>query len=130
MTCWRWLILPKGWTIKNRIAKAAMEENMADAYQARSVHLMRLYQAWADGGAGLIITGNMMVDGLAMTRRLRRGVEKGSATGQIQARGGNWPVRRCSVLAADQSPRPLDAGQPGANSVGAVGGIDGSGQHA
>lgn len=68
MTCWRWLILPKGWTIKNRIAKAAMEENMADAYQARSVHLMRLYQAWADGGAGLIITGNMMVDGLAMTR--------------------------------------------------------------
>lgn len=68
MTCWRWLILPKGWTIKNRIAKAAMEENMADAYQARSVHLMRLYQAWADGSAGLIITGNMMVDGLAMTR--------------------------------------------------------------
>ena len=61
---------------------------------------------------------------------LRRGVEKGSATGQIQSRGGNWPVRRCSVLAADQSPRPLDAGQPGANSVGAVGGIDGSGQHA
>jgi 2,4-dienoyl-CoA reductase-like NADH-dependent reductase (Old Yellow Enzyme family) len=28
---------------------------------------MRLYQAWADGGAGLIITGNVMVDGRAMT---------------------------------------------------------------
>ncbi|AZD02092.1 NADH:flavin oxidoreductase/NADH oxidase family protein [Pseudomonas chlororaphis] len=61
------LILPNGSTIKNRVAKAAMEENMADADQAPSEELMRLYQAWADGGAGLIITGNVMVDGRAMT---------------------------------------------------------------
>lgn len=61
------LMLPNGSTIKNRIAKAAMEENMADADQAPSEELMRLYQAWADGGAGLIITGNVMVDGRAMT---------------------------------------------------------------
>lgn len=61
------LKLPNGSTIKNRIAKAAMEENMADAEQAPSEALMRLYQAWADGGAGLIITGNVMVDGRAMT---------------------------------------------------------------
>lgn len=61
------LLLPNGSTIKNRIAKAAMEENMADAEQAPSEDLMRLYQAWADGGAGLIITGNVMVDGRAMT---------------------------------------------------------------
>ena len=61
------LQLPNGSTIKNRIAKAAMEENMADLEQAPSEALMRLYQAWADGGAGLIITGNVMVDGRAMT---------------------------------------------------------------
>ncbi|MGR3892935.1 NADH:flavin oxidoreductase/NADH oxidase family protein [Pseudomonas sp. 1176_21] len=61
------LMLPNGSTIKNRIAKAAMEENMADADQAPSKDLLRLYQAWADGGAGLIITGNVMVDGRAMT---------------------------------------------------------------
>ena len=61
------LMLPNGSSIKNRIAKAAMEENMADADQAPSEELMRLYQAWADGGAGLIITGNVMVDGRAMT---------------------------------------------------------------
>lgn len=61
------LMLPNGSTIKNRIAKAAMEENMADADQAPSEELMHLYQAWADGGAGLIITGNVMVDGRAMT---------------------------------------------------------------
>ena len=61
------LMLPNGSTLKNRIAKAAMEENMADTDQAPSEELMRLYQAWADGGAGLIITGNVMVDGRAMT---------------------------------------------------------------
>ncbi|WP_313514507.1 NADH:flavin oxidoreductase/NADH oxidase family protein [Pseudomonas sp.] len=61
------LTLPNGSSIANRIAKAAMEENMADADQAPSDKLMRLYQAWADGGAGLIISGNVMVDSRAMT---------------------------------------------------------------
>lgn len=61
------LTLPSGAVIPNRIAKAAMEENMADADHAPSAALLQLYQAWADGGAGLIITGNVMVDGRAMT---------------------------------------------------------------
>ncbi|WP_354227388.1 NADH:flavin oxidoreductase/NADH oxidase family protein [Bradyrhizobium sp. F1.4.3] len=61
------LTLPNGSVIPNRIAKAAMEENMADADQAPSQKLMRLYESWADGEAGLIITGNVMVDGRAMT---------------------------------------------------------------
>jgi 2,4-dienoyl-CoA reductase-like NADH-dependent reductase (Old Yellow Enzyme family) len=60
------LTLPSGSSIPNRIAKAAMEENMADADQAPSEKLMRLYQAWAGGGAGLLISGNVMVDGRAM----------------------------------------------------------------
>ncbi|PVX81834.1 NADH:flavin oxidoreductase/NADH oxidase family protein [Paraburkholderia unamae] len=61
------LALPNGSTIRNRIAKAAMEENMANADHAPSESLMRLYQAWAEGGAGLLITGNVMVDSRAMT---------------------------------------------------------------
>ncbi|WP_426411113.1 NADH:flavin oxidoreductase/NADH oxidase family protein [Bradyrhizobium ganzhouense] len=61
------LTLPNGSVIPNRIAKAAMEENMADADQAPSEELMRLYTSWADGEVGLIITGNVMVDGRAMT---------------------------------------------------------------
>lgn len=67
MNVFNQLSLPNGSIIPNRIAKAAMEENMADANHAPSVKLMRLYQAWADGGAGLIITGNVMVDNRAMT---------------------------------------------------------------
>ena len=61
------LTLPNGSVIPNRIAKAAMEENMADADHAPSPELMRLYKFWADGEVGLIITGNVMVDARAMT---------------------------------------------------------------
>jgi len=61
------LQLPNGQVIGNRIAKAAMEENMADADQAPSEALMRLYQAWAEGEPGLILTGNVMIDRRAMT---------------------------------------------------------------
>ena len=44
-----------------------MEENMADEGQIPSKALLRLYQRWANGGTGLLVTGNVMVDGRAMT---------------------------------------------------------------
>ena len=59
--------LPCGSTLPNRLAKAAMEENMADKGQIPGPALLRLYQRWANGGTGLLITGNVMVDGRAMT---------------------------------------------------------------
>jgi 2,4-dienoyl-CoA reductase-like NADH-dependent reductase (Old Yellow Enzyme family) len=61
------LTLPNGTVLRNRIAKAAMEENMAEAGQLPGPALLALYDAWAAGGAGLIITGNVMVDQRAMT---------------------------------------------------------------
>lgn len=61
------LRLPNGAVIPNRIAKAAMEENLADGDHAPGEALMTLYRRWARGGAGLIITGNVMVDRYALT---------------------------------------------------------------
>ncbi|WP_137820571.1 NADH:flavin oxidoreductase/NADH oxidase family protein [Pseudomonas sp. 2FG] len=61
------LRLPSGAVIPNRIAKAAMEENLADDDHAPGEALVRLYRRWAEGGAGLIITGNVMVDRHALT---------------------------------------------------------------
>lgn len=61
------LKLPNGQTIGNRIAKAAMEENLADTEQVPDQALFRLYQAWAEGEAGLLLTGNVMIDRRAMT---------------------------------------------------------------
>ncbi|WP_462174141.1 NADH:flavin oxidoreductase/NADH oxidase family protein [Pseudoalteromonas xiamenensis] len=59
--------LPNGTVIKNRIAKAAMEENLADENNLPSNELFNLYGAWAEGGSGLIISGNVMIDKRAMT---------------------------------------------------------------
>jgi len=39
-------------TIPNRIAKAAMEENMADDGQVPGDALINLYRQWGQGGAG------------------------------------------------------------------------------
>ena len=40
---------------------------MADVGQVPGPTLLRLYKNWAEGGTGLLITGNVMVDGRAMT---------------------------------------------------------------
>ena len=61
------LTLPNGAVVPNRIAKAAMEENMADGQQLPADALRHLYQCWAKGGAGLILSGNVMIDPTAMT---------------------------------------------------------------
>jgi len=67
MSIFKHLELPNGSTIPNRIAKAAMEENMANEYFAPSDAMIRLYETWSQGGSGLLITGNVMVDSRAMT---------------------------------------------------------------
>lgn len=56
-----------GLTIKNRLVKAAMKENLATQEQLPGAELFNLYSRWAQGGVGLIITGNVMIDHLAMT---------------------------------------------------------------
>ncbi|HEY4079701.1 MAG TPA: NADH:flavin oxidoreductase/NADH oxidase family protein [Burkholderiaceae bacterium] len=61
------LVLPNGATLPNRLAKASMEENMAAPGQLPGEAIYGLYQAWARGGAGLILTGNVMIDGRALT---------------------------------------------------------------
>lgn len=59
--------LPCGLTLKNRLVKASMEENLANAQQLPDQALNNLYSKWAAGGVGLILTGNVMIDHLAMT---------------------------------------------------------------
>ena len=61
------LPLPCGAVLPNRLGKAAMEENLAEAGQLPGATLTDLYRCWSQGGTGLLITGNVMVDGSAMT---------------------------------------------------------------
>ncbi len=62
------LTLPNGSTIPNRICKAAMEENLAvQPGQYPGEKLFSLYRQWAQGGTGLLLSGNVMVDPSALT---------------------------------------------------------------
>ena len=49
-----------GKSTKNRIFKSAMEEQLAQNDQP-SEKLIRLYDTWAKGGVGVLVTGNVMV---------------------------------------------------------------------
>jgi len=61
------LTLKNGTSLINRIGKAAMEESLCDANHGPSAALISLYKNWSAGGAGLLITGNVMVDRTALT---------------------------------------------------------------
>jgi 2,4-dienoyl-CoA reductase-like NADH-dependent reductase (Old Yellow Enzyme family) len=56
------LELPCGEVLPNRLAKAAMTEGLADHRGRPGERLGRLYRAWSEGGAGLLITGNVQID--------------------------------------------------------------------
>jgi 2,4-dienoyl-CoA reductase-like NADH-dependent reductase (Old Yellow Enzyme family) len=61
------LVLRSGGVLRNRVAKAAMEEGMAGDAQLPDERLISLYRRWRAGGAGLLITGNVMVHAEALT---------------------------------------------------------------
>ena len=56
------LTLPCGAVIPNRICKAAMTEGLADPAGVPTQELERLYGLWSDGGAGLLLSGNIVID--------------------------------------------------------------------
>lgn len=60
------MILPNGTIISNRIAKSAMSENLSNRYHAPTPVLIEVYKKWAKSGAGLLITGNIMIDSKAI----------------------------------------------------------------
>jgi len=60
------LTLPNGSVLPNRIAKSAMSENLSDKLHRPTKVLIGAYREWAQSGAGLLITGNVMVNANAI----------------------------------------------------------------
>ncbi len=54
--------LPCGAVLPNRIAKAAMTEGLSAGDNRANARYVELYRRWGEGGAGLLITGNVLVD--------------------------------------------------------------------
>ncbi|MBK9328798.1 MAG: NADH:flavin oxidoreductase/NADH oxidase family protein [Sphingobacteriales bacterium] len=58
--------LKNGTLIKNRLLKSAMSEALGEANGAPKSALATLYGTWANGGIGICVTGNVMIDHRAL----------------------------------------------------------------
>lgn len=61
------VLLPCGVELPNRVLKSAMSETLADETRAPNADLNVLYRRFSSGGAGLLITGNVMIDRRAIS---------------------------------------------------------------
>ncbi len=121
--------LPCGATIGNRLCKAALTEGLADAGNRATARHERLYRAWSEGGAGLVITGNVQVDRRYLERpgnvvidlnggieELKRFAAAGTAHGNHLWMQINHPGRQTptSVCRAPVAPSAIPLELPGA----------------
>jgi len=71
------LTLPCGAVLQNRIGKGAMTEGLADSNDNATKRHDTLYGTWSDGGAGMLLTGNVMVDRRYLERPYDEGMRLG-----------------------------------------------------
>jgi 2,4-dienoyl-CoA reductase-like NADH-dependent reductase (Old Yellow Enzyme family) len=104
------LTLQCGVTLPNRIAKAAMTEGLGDVEGHATARSVALYRQWGQSGAGLLLTGNVLIDrrflerprnvavdgndGLAELRTLARAAQAGGAQCWVQI---NHPGRQAGL---------------------------------
>jgi 2,4-dienoyl-CoA reductase-like NADH-dependent reductase (Old Yellow Enzyme family) len=87
------LALPCGATLRNRLAKAAMTEGLADPWLRATARHERLYRTWSEGGAGLLITGNVQVDRFDLERPANVAIDRsapGTCDAEARARLAAW----------------------------------------
>jgi 2,4-dienoyl-CoA reductase-like NADH-dependent reductase (Old Yellow Enzyme family) len=78
------LALRSGIILPNRLAKAATSEHLADRRGAPTHQLVTAYRALALSGAGLMISGNVMVDGSALEAPRNVVIEDGRHLEQLR----------------------------------------------
>jgi 2,4-dienoyl-CoA reductase-like NADH-dependent reductase (Old Yellow Enzyme family) len=116
------LNLPCGAVLKNRIAKSAMSDSLADGRGDPTPEQARLYERWAKGGAALSIVGevqgdsrfpekpgNLVLDGQSDENALRRFTARGSVNGvQLWAQLGHAGALSHPPISRPQGPSALD----------------------
>ncbi|MBT4520940.1 MAG: NADH:flavin oxidoreductase/NADH oxidase family protein [Halieaceae bacterium] len=83
------LALPCGATLPNRLAKAAMTEGLATPQGLPTPELERLYGLWSDGGAGMLLSGNIQVDAYHLERPGNVVIDREPST-QMQTALASW----------------------------------------
>jgi len=119
------LTLPCGLEIPNRIAKAAMTEGLSEPQGHAGERIERAYRTWALGGAGMLLTGNIMVDGRYRERPANVVVDgeqdeaarAGLRTFAAAAKAGGGAAIAQISHAGRQSPRAIAAEPVGPSAV-------------
>ena len=125
------LTLPCGAQIPNRLCKAAMTEGLASPQGEPTEALERLYGIWSDGGAGLLLSGNVQIEGdhlerpgnviidrepsEAMQRALARWATAGTRSGNHFWAQISHAGRQCQKIVNPQpkAPSAVKLGLPG-----------------
>jgi 2,4-dienoyl-CoA reductase-like NADH-dependent reductase (Old Yellow Enzyme family) len=115
------LTLPCGTTLTNRLAKSAMTEGLADKFDRPTARHNTLYKAWSNGGTGLHITGNVMIDHHYLERAgnvvlendqdldlFKAWAQAGTSTGNQLWVQLNHPGRQCPKIVNKQPLSPSD----------------------
>lgn len=135
------LTLPCGAVLRNRIGKAPMTEGLADPLNRATEGHVRLYQRWADGGSGLLITGNVQIDRRYLERAGNVAIDNNGGLNELRnyARAGtsagnhlwmqiNHPGRQTPAFLTEQpvGPSAVHLTVPGAefNTPRALSGIE------
>lgn len=79
------LRLKNGQLVKNRLFKSAMSETLATVDNRMTAELTQLYACWAKGGAGLLVSGNVMVDRRYLGEPCNLAIEDERDLAQLQA---------------------------------------------
>jgi 2,4-dienoyl-CoA reductase-like NADH-dependent reductase (Old Yellow Enzyme family) len=120
------LTLPCGVVLKNRFAKSAMSERLAGPDRAPTDAHVTLYRRWAEGGVGLSITGNVMVDPSRLGEPGNTGIVEGAPTAiwtawAEAARAGGTAAWVQLNHPGRQAPRTLDPAPVAPSAVGLAG---------
>ena len=78
------LILPCGKTLKNRICKSALTERIADGNNLVNQKHLNLYEKWAEGNVGTVLTGNVQVDKRYLESAGNVAIEKSNYKDQVE----------------------------------------------
>ncbi|WP_299075091.1 NADH:flavin oxidoreductase/NADH oxidase family protein [uncultured Paraglaciecola sp.] len=115
------ITLPNGSVLPNRLGKSAMTEGLADKFDLPTPALMQLYTTWSQGGTGLLITGNVMVDKRYLERAgnvvlednnnlelFRNWAKQGTVAGNHLWVQLNHPGRQCPRMVSTTPLSPSD----------------------
>ena len=113
--------LPNGSILPNRLCKSAMTEGLADKFDLPTPELIQLYKTWSQGGTGLHITGNVMVDRRYLERAgnvvleddknldlFRTWAKQGTTGGNHLWVQLNHPGRQCPKMVSTEPLSPSD----------------------